>query len=126
MGEAPTQMELTVKGTDRQQTKEAKCTQILGLPRRLSGKEFTGQCRRHRRRKFDSWVRKMLWRKKWKPIPVFLPGKFHGQRSLAGCSPWGHKESDMTEQLSTRAHSVHSVKCGSLVTCYVRIEKRLI
>ena len=31
------------------------------------------------------------------PTPVFLPGEFHGQRSLAGCSPWGHKESDMTE-----------------------------
>ena len=39
------------------------------------------------------------------PTPLFLPGKFHGQRSLAGYSPWGHKESDTTEQLSmhTRA-----------------------
>ena len=35
----------------------------------------------------------------WQPTPVFLPGEFHGQRSLAGCSPWGHRESDMTEQL---------------------------
>ena len=34
---------------------------------------------------------------KWQPIPVFLPGESHGQRSLAGCSPWGHKESDTTE-----------------------------
>ena len=34
------------------------------------------------------------------PIPVFLPGKSHGQRSLAGYSPWGHKKSDMTEQLT--------------------------
>ena len=33
----------------------------------------------------------------WQPTPVFLPGKFHGQKSLAGYSPWGHKESDMTE-----------------------------
>ena len=33
----------------------------------------------------------------WQPTPVFLPGEFHGQRSLAGYSPWGHKESDMTE-----------------------------
>ena len=38
-----------------------------------------------------------FWRRKWQPTPVFLPGKFHRQRSLAGCSPWGHKESDMTE-----------------------------
>ena len=36
---------------------------------------------------------------KWQPTPVFLPEKFHGQRSLAGYSPWGHKESDMTERL---------------------------
>ena len=40
------------------------------------------------------------------PAPVFLPGKFHGQRSLEGYSTWGGKESDMTEQLSTYAHRV--------------------
>ena len=38
------------------------------------------------------------WRREWQPIPVFLPGKFHGQRSLAGYSSWGCKESDMTER----------------------------
>ena len=37
--------------------------------------------------------------RKWQPTLVFLPGKFHGQRSLVGYSPWGHKESDMTERL---------------------------
>ena len=37
------------------------------------------------------------WRRKWQPTPVFLPGKSHGQRSLEGYSPWGHKELDMTE-----------------------------
>ena len=42
-----------------------------------------------------------IWSRKWQPAPVFLPGKFHGQRSLVGYSPWGHKESDLTEQLST-------------------------
>ena len=40
------------------------------------------------------------WRRKWQPTPVFLPGKFHGQSSLVGCSPWGCKESDTTEWLS--------------------------
>ena len=40
------------------------------------------------------------WRRKWQPTPVFLFGKFHGQRSLGGLSPWGYKESDMTEQIS--------------------------
>ena len=38
-----------------------------------------------------------LWRRKWQPTPEFLPGEFHGQRSLVGCSPWGHTESDTTE-----------------------------
>ena len=38
-----------------------------------------------------------FWRRKWQPTPVFLPGEFHGQRSLVGYSPWGHKESDTTE-----------------------------
>ena len=51
----------------------------------------------HRKHRFYPWGRKIPWRRKWQSIPVFLPGKFHGQRSLAGCSPRGPKESDMTE-----------------------------
>ena len=54
------------------------------------------QCRGPR---FDSWVRKSPWRRKWQPTPVPLPGKSHRQRSLVGYSLWGHKESDTTEQL---------------------------
>ena len=46
---------------------------------------------------FNPWVRKIPWRRKWPPTPVFLPGKSHGQRSLVGYSPWGHKESDTTK-----------------------------
>ena len=46
------------------------------------------------------------WRRKRQPTPVFLPGESQGQRSLAGCSLWGHKESDTTEALSTKTHSV--------------------
>ena len=45
-----------------------------------------------RRRGFDPWVRKIPRRRKWLPAPVFLPGEFHGQRSLVGYSPWGRKE----------------------------------
>ena len=41
---------------------------------------------------FDPWVGKIPWSRKWQPTPVFLPGECHGQRSLVGCSPWGHKE----------------------------------
>ena len=43
------------------------------------------------RRGFDSWARKIPWRRKWLPTPVFLPGESHGQRSLMGYSPWGRK-----------------------------------
>ena len=49
---------------------------------------------------WKTWVRKIPWRRDQLPTPVFLPGEFHGQRSLEGYSPWGHKESDTTEQLS--------------------------
>ena len=46
-------------------------------------------------------------RRQWHPTPVLLPGKSHGQRSLVGCSPWGRKESDTTEQL----HFCFSLSC---------------
>ena len=45
------------------------------------------------------WVGKSHWRSKWQPAPVFLPGKFHGQKNLAGYSLWGHKDSDTTESI---------------------------
>ena len=46
---------------------------------------------------FDPWVGKISWRRKWQPIPVFLPGESHGQRSLVGYSSWGRRELDTTE-----------------------------
>ena len=46
---------------------------------------------------FDPWVGKILWQGAWQPTPVFLPGESHGQRGLAGYSPWDDKESDTTE-----------------------------
>ena len=52
------------------------------------------------RPRFDPWVEKIPRRRKWKPTPVFLPGKFHGRRNLAGDSPRGCQESDTTEQLN--------------------------
>ena len=54
----------------------------------LNGKESTCQCRGCG---FDPWVRKIPWGRKWQSTPVFLPGKSHRQRSLAGYSPWGRK-----------------------------------
>ena len=43
---------------------------------------------------FNPWVGQISWRRAWQPTPVFLPGESHGQRSLAGYSPWGHTESN--------------------------------
>ena len=67
---------------------------------------------------FDSWVGKIFWRRKWQPTPVFLPGKFLGQRSLVGYSTWGHKESDTTER-----HHFHFVLCVLLGLVLNTLEK---
>ena len=53
----------------------------------------------------QSWVKKITWRREWLPTPVFLPGKFNGERSLAGHSPWDRKELDMTVFHSRRGNS---------------------
>ena len=65
-----------------------------GFPDGASGKEPACQCRRLR---FNPWAGKIPWRRAWQPITVLLPGESPGQRSLAGYSPRGHKESDTTE-----------------------------
>ena len=68
----------------------------IGLSRWLSGKVSACQCRR---RRFDPWVGKNPWRRKWVPTSVCLPGESHGQKSLVGYSACGHRESDMIERL---------------------------
>ena len=75
---------------------------------RLSGKEPACQCRSLRRHRFNPWVGKIPWSRKWQPAPVFLPGKFHGQRMLAGYVPWSCKELDRTERLNTQHTQVPS------------------
>ena len=65
---------------------DAQC--FMGFPRWLSGKEST--CQR-RRCSFNPWVRKIPWWRKWKPSPVFSPGKSHAQRNVVNYSPWGLK-----------------------------------
>ena len=58
-----------------------------GFPWWFTDKESACQCRR-----LNLWVRKLPWRRKWLPTPVFFPGKSHGKKSLDGYSPWGCKE----------------------------------
>ena len=70
-----------------------------------NGKESACQCRRHERHRFSPWIGKIPWGRKWQPSPVFLPGKVHGQRRLAGYSSWGHKKSDTTEHTHSQLTS---------------------
>ena len=101
-------------------------TIIQGFPGGASGKETTRQCRRKSKKRQPvalvilprglceqkslagnspcgckelDMTKSLSWRRQWRPIPVLLPGKFHGQRSLVACSPWGRWESNTTEQL---------------------------
>ena len=73
------------------------------LPRWCSWKRICCQCRGCKRHQFNPWVGKIpwIWRRKWQPTQLFLPGKFHGVGSLMDYSPWGHKESDTTENAHT-------------------------
>ena len=73
-----------------------------GLSRWLSGKESGSHCRRLG---FDPWVRKIPWRSKWQPTPVFLPQKSHGKRSLAGYSSRGQKR--VGHNLATKQQALH-------------------
>ena len=50
--------------------------------------------------RFHPWFGKIPWRREWQPTPIFLPGEFHGQWSLAGHSPWDCKELHMTRRLT--------------------------
>ena len=91
----------TVLGTKKlheDEKREKNCVRCKdGLSLWLSHKESTCQCRRHR---FDPWVGKIRWRRKWQPTQIFLPGGSYGQRSLVGYSPWCPKKLDMTWGLS--------------------------
>ena len=79
----------------------------LGLCGLLRGKESAYQSKRGR---FNPWVRKIPWRRKWQPTQLCLPGESHGQRRLAGNSPWGLKESDVTEYTHTLAQAANYIR----------------
>ena len=91
----------------------------VGLPWWLSGKESICQCRRHKRCGFDHWVRKIPWSRKWQPTSVFLPGKFHGQRSLVGYSSRGHKRTG--QNLETKKQNLSKVLLYSIITKMLRM-----
>ena len=68
---------------------------------------------------------KLFWIRKWQPTPVFLPGESHGQRSLAVYTPWGGKESDMTEQLTHNTELLHPSSYLSLTGHETRIGQKI-
>ena len=80
-----------------------------GFPSWCSGKESACQYRRCNRHRFNPCVSKIPWSRKWQPIPVFLPGKFHGRKSLVGYNPWGCEESDMIEHTHTFCKLKHAM-----------------
>ena len=90
-----------------------KCWPLPETHRWFSSKESACQCRRCR---FNPWIGKIPWRRKWQPTAVFLPQEFQGQRSLVDYSPWGRKELDTTEHSPTlesklSPRGVHVQKC---------------
>ena len=76
----------------------------IGLPWWLSGKESAGNAEN---------LGAIPWRREWQPTPEFLPGEFHGHRSLEGYSPWGRKESDALKQLSMHKTIKQATACLS-------------
>ena len=67
--------------------------------------------------RFDPWLGKIPWSRKWPPTPVPLPGNSHGQRSLAISSPWCHKELDMTEQLNNEVR-----ECSKFILIHAAVQ----
>ena len=82
---------------------------LCGLPQWLGGL----QCKRCRRPRLNPWVGKIPWRRAWQPTPIFLPGEFHGQWSLAGYSPWACHITDTTE--ATEHAHMHITLWGSFI-----------
>ena len=97
----------------------------MGFPGGTGGKEPTCQCWRCKRHGFSPWGGKIPWRRAWQPTPVFFPGESHGQSSLVGCSPWGHKESDTTEATEHACMPVHQKWAGLSLIPIPQIEKAL-
>ena len=90
---------------------------IFELPGGSDSKKICLWCRRPG---FDPWVGKISWRREWLFTPVCLPGKSHRQRTLAGYSPWGHKESNMTEQLPLKHTGFPGGASGKKPACQCR------
>ena len=93
-----------------------------GFLRWHSDKESVCQCRRCRRHRFDPWVGKIPWRRRWQLTAEFLPGNSHGQGHLAGYSPWDHRvRREPARRVAAAAHDRRILqtmwKCFPDVNC---------
>jgi len=89
---------------------------ILGFPGGASGKEPACQCKRHKRFKFDPWVRKIPWRRAWQSTPVFLPGESHRHRGAWWATVHRvTKNQTRLKQLNTHTHT------HTLILVHVRL-----
>ena len=100
-------------GVSNDSQREGRIIKLLSLTKDFpDGSDGKSVCLRSRRPRFDPWVVKILWSRKWQPTPVFLPEKSHGCRSLAGYSPRGPKELNTTEQLKrSLSHVIQTNVC---------------
>ena len=89
---------------------------IWSFPSGTSCKESACQCRRHRRWEFDPCIRKILWRRIWKPTPVFLPGESH-ERGAWKAAVHGVAELDTAEWLSIAQNTIYAYIC--YMVCYI-------
>ena len=79
-------------------------------------RKLSGICLPCQRYRFDPWVTKIPWKRKWLPTPVFLPGESHGQRSLAGYSPQGQSRTQL-KRLSKNSVSQYNMSIVFLTVC---------
>ena len=90
------------------------------FPGGVSGKELSSQCGRLRRCGFNPLVRKIPWRRAWQLTAVFLPGESHGQRSLVGYSPYGHRVGhDLSDLAYT--HHIHELKDSKVLSVFSKL-----
>ena len=81
-------------------------------------------CLQHRTARFDPWVGKIPRRRAWQPTVVLLPKESHGQRSLVGCRPSGHTESDVTEVTLTAAATFSTTSCSAFVLTVLYLQSQ--
>ena len=112
-----------VHGVAKSRTRLSHWTELN--PRWCSDRESACQCSRHNRGRFNSWVRKIPWSRKWQPTPVYLPEKFHGQKSLSG---WSSGSQRVGPNWTHTHISLHITLCNCIHTythTYIRTHTQI-